>query len=230
MQYLPGRLIKGVTGKLRSDDTARLSRGVAVSSSHLSSSSFLWSFTHFISGDPDLKIWSFGAFFISQTNKSGIKRTRKQHGHKSSYWSLTFRWIQSTCWKNYCDKIGLLKNNDLQRYLYQSHIGSVIGLWNISLVNASLHWCSYFPSHLCHLGSSKELISQQVLSDRRLHLMLVGTSTYGAAGKFQRLPPINIQQHGKIRITLVCNDSWTVGCPKKTKVRILECYLPQWFS
>ena len=45
--------------------------------------------------------------------------------------------------------------------------------------------------------------------------MLVGTSTYGAAGKFQRLPPINIQQHGKIRITLVCNDSWTVGCPKK---------------
>ena len=94
-----GRLIKGVTGKLRSDDTARLSRGVAVSSSHLSSSSFLWSFTHFISGNPDLKIWSFGAFFISQTNKSGIKRTRKQHGHKSSYWSLTFRWIQSTCWK-----------------------------------------------------------------------------------------------------------------------------------
>ena len=71
----PGRLIKGMTiqyntytailarapnkggdWQLRSDDTARLSRGVAVSSSHLSSSSFLWSFTHFISGDPDLKI------------------------------------------------------------------------------------------------------------------------------------------------------------------------------
>ena len=112
MQYLPGRLIKGMTGKLLSDDTARLSRGVAVSSSHLSSSSFLWSFTHFIIGDPDLKIWSFGAFFISQTNKSGIKRTRKQHGHKSSYWSLTFRWIQSSCGKNYCDKV----NRCLARY------------------------------------------------------------------------------------------------------------------
>ena len=47
--------------------------------------------------------------------------------------------------------------------------------------------------------------------------MLVGASTYGAAGKFQRLPPINIQQHGKKGITLVCNDSWTVGCPKKNK-------------
>ena len=112
--------------------------------------------------------------------------------------------------KNYCDKIELLKNTDLQRYLSQSHIGSMIGLWNITLVNASLHWCSYFPSHLCHLVSSKELISQQVLSDRRLHLMLVGTSTYGAAGKFQRLPPINIQQHRKIRFTWFFSDSWTV--------------------
>ena len=140
-----GRLIKGMTGKLRSDDTARLSRGVAVSSSHLSSSSFLWSFTHFISGNPDLKIWSFGAFFISQTNKSGIKRTRKQHGHKSSYWSLTFRWIQSTCWKNYCDKIGLLKNTDLQKHLYQSHIGSMIGLWNISLSQCIIALMFLFP-------------------------------------------------------------------------------------
>ena len=51
-----GRLIKAVTGEVGYDDSARLSRGVAVSSSHLSSSSFLWSFTHFISGNPDLKI------------------------------------------------------------------------------------------------------------------------------------------------------------------------------
>ena len=47
--------------------------------------------------------------------------------------------------KNYCDKIGLLKNTDLQRYLYQSHIGSMIGLWNISLSQCIIALMFLFP-------------------------------------------------------------------------------------
>ena len=145
MQYLPGRLIKGVTGKLRSDDTARLSRGVAVSSSHLSSSS---------SSGP-LRILSVGTLtwkFDLLGHSSFHKQTNlgsKEQGNNMATNHHTGPWhfveFKALAEKNYCDKIGLLKNTDLQRYLYQSHIGSMIGLWNISLSQCIIALMFLFP-------------------------------------------------------------------------------------